>query len=445
MQLKRPTSTLLTTATLALLGATATGVEARGKPGEWDVDTAVLFYSEADDRVQAIEPVFEFTRNYEDDRKLVVKAVADALTGASPNGATPSDQPQTFTRPSGKGSYTVQAGENPLDDTFHDTRGALSATWSSPLGRDYAYTSGVYGSAEYDYLSLGVNGSISRYLNDKNTTLTFGLALSGDTISPEGNLPVGLSRMPVNVNKTDETFQSEFAATRGSDSDTKTLIDLLFGVTQVINRSTIMQFNYSLSQADGYLTDPFKIVSVIDDQAGSNFGGNLLGADGNAIYLYEKRPDSRLKHALYWQTKTMLDNGDVVDGSYRFMVDDWGITSHTVDLRYRYAMGASYLEPNVRVYLQSEADFYERYLTATDYNGGVPRVQEVSADYRLGEMLSTTLGVKWGYHLNEDNEFSVRVAYMKQSSSGDEGIGRLATQELYPDTDAYWLQLGYTF
>ena len=92
----------LATATFALLGLQAAPASARGQPGEWDIDTAILFYSETDDRVQAIEPVVELTRNYGDDRKLVIKGVADALTGASPNGATASADAQTFTRPSGR-------------------------------------------------------------------------------------------------------------------------------------------------------------------------------------------------------------------------------------------------------------------------------------------------------------------------------------------------------
>ncbi|MBK8972870.1 MAG: DUF3570 domain-containing protein [Hahellaceae bacterium] len=442
---KREIGLALTAATLTLLGVNAPLAEAKGKAGEWDIDTAVLFYSETDGRVSAVEPVAEFTRNYDDDRKLTLKAVADALTGASPSGATPSDQAQTFTRPSGKGDYTVSANENPLDNSFHDTRGALSATWSSPLGDDYAYSVGAYGSGEYDYMSLGLNGTISRYLNNKNTTLNAGLSVSADSISPEGGIPVAFSRMALRANKTEEAFQTEFDASRQGSSDNKTLIDVLLGVTQVVNRSTIMQFNYSLSMADGYMTDPFKILSVIDDTPGAGLGTNAIGADGNAIYVYENRPDSRMKHALYWQTRHMLDNGDVIDGSYRFMIDDWGISSHTVDVHYRYMMGKSYLEPHARVYLQSEADFYTRYLTTTEYNGGTPTVTEATADYRLGEMLSGTLGLKWGYHLTEDHEVSVRGEYMKQTSTGDEGIGALATQGLYPDTDAFWLQLGYTF
>lgn len=440
---RRRTGAALAAATLSLLGAT--DVMAEGQPGEWDVNTAILFYSETDDRVQAVEPVISATRNFEDGRSLNLKAVADSLTGASPTGATPSDEVQTFTKPSGNGGYEIQPSEQPLDDTFRDTRGTFSATWSAPINRQYDYSVGGYFSKEYDYTSMALNGSVSRYLNNKNTTVNVGTSFSMDAINPEGGVPFGLSTMPVPANVSDSEFDQAYDASRDSTDDTKTVADMLLGVTQVIDSRTVMQVNYSLSMSSGYLTDPFKILSVIDDSPGSNYGGNLKDGDGNNIYLYEQRPDSRMKHALYWQTKHMLEDGDIVDGSYRFMVDDWGISSHTFDVRYRWMLGNQYLEPHLRYYMQSEADFYKRYLTAGEYNGGNPALSEASADYRLGDLDGITLGLKWGYRFDEDHELSIRAEYMQQSNSGDSGFGKLASQELYPDTDAFWLQMGYSF
>ena len=96
-------------ATCALLGLNTQA----GEPGSWDFDTAVLYYGEDNGRVQALEPVVAATRYFADEQQLGIKLTLDSLTGASPNGATPSDQPQTFTRPSGKGSYTIAPGEAP--------------------------------------------------------------------------------------------------------------------------------------------------------------------------------------------------------------------------------------------------------------------------------------------------------------------------------------------
>ena len=428
--------TLLASAGCALLAGLPTQAQA-AELDNWDFDAATLIYAESDSRVSAAEPVISATRNFDSETKLNLKLALDTLTGASPNGATASDQAQTFARPSGNGRYTTEAGEQPLDDTFRDTRAAFSANWSAPINRDWAYSAGGYLSSEHDYQSLGVNGSVSRYLNQKNTTLTFGMNLSADSISPEGGLPVGLSRMAV---PDSASFDADWSASRDGSDDDKQVVDLLFGLTQVIDRKTLMQFNYSLSSSDGYLTDPYKIVSVIDDASGANYGGNYQQGGSN-LYLYEKRPDSRLKHALFWQGKRQLDNGDLLDLSYRYMFDDWGINSHTLDLKYRWNLGKHYLEPQLRWYTQSAADFYQRYVTASAYQ----QLDEVSADYRLGDLDTTTIGLRYGYRLNQDEELYTRVALYQQKSSGDSGFGKLKSQELYPDTTATMVTFGYRF
>ncbi|MDX5299191.1 MAG: DUF3570 domain-containing protein, partial [Gammaproteobacteria bacterium] len=288
---QRPVGRALALATCALLGVQATAVAAKGKPGEWDVETALLYYAESDGRVTAGEPVVDLTRHFDGERAWNLKLVADTLTGASPYGATPSDQPQTFTSPSGNKEYTLAAGADPLDESFKDTRVAIATRWDAPINRETRYSLGAYGSREYDYTSLAINGSLSRDFNQRNTTLTAGLSLGQDLIDPVGGAPLGLSRMALRGGRSEAEFDSAFASTRGSN-DNKTLIDALFGVTQVINRNMLMQFNYGISLSSGYLSDPYKILSVIDDSAGANYGGNLIGEDGNAVYLYEQRPDS---------------------------------------------------------------------------------------------------------------------------------------------------------
>ncbi len=429
-QKNKELASLLTAASCALIGGLATNANAGNN--SWDVDAAFLLYSETDSRVSAAEPVISATKNYDEETKLNIKIAADTLTGASPNGATPSDQIQTFTSPSGNGTYTAEANQQPLDDTFKDTRLALSANWSAPLSRDWAYGVGGYFSKEYDYQSLGVNGSLSRYFNQKNTTLTMGLNLSNDTLNPVGGVPTTLFQVPENTNN------NEFS--QRQDSDSKSLVDTVFGITQVINRKTIMQFNYGLSTSSGYLTDPYKIVSVIDDTAGANYGGNFQ-SNGRNLYLYENRPDSRLKQSLYWQTKYQLDNNDILDLSYRYMFDDWGINSHTIDAKYRFRFDKQYLEPQLRWYTQSKADFYHRYLNASGYTNN----EFASADYRLGDLDTYTIGLKYGYQFADDTEFYTRVSLYHQESSGDQGYGKLTKQDLYPSLDAVILMIGYKF
>lgn len=417
----------LAAATCALLGSQAGAETFDG----WQIDTALLAYSEQD-RVSALEAVIAAQKDFGDEHIFSGKLVVDTLTGASASGAVPQPAVQTFTRPSGNGQYQIAAGDMPLDDTFHDTRVQANGQWTQPIWQDMRVSSGLHFSKEYDYLSLGFNGSLARDFNQKNTTVSAGLSYSYDTIDPEGGRPVPLSSMVVNLGQyaNDAEYRSAFDATRLDGSDTKTTTDLLFGLTQVINRRTIMQFNYGFSVVDGYITDPFKVLSVVNDQG--------LTQD----LVYENRPDKRNKHNFYWQTKYATDFG-VADVSYRFATDDWQIDSHTVDSRLRINLAdGSYIQPHFRYYQQSAAEFYQPFLTD---NQALP--EYASADYRLGEMTAYTLGLEYGMQVNNDHQLSFRLEYYQQDPKNNaaDAPGVLKDQELYPSVKALIAQVSYSF
>ncbi len=420
----------LSLATCSLLQVTATAAQAADS--EWDIDTALLYYSESDDRVSAIEPAIYAGRNIGDEgERIDLRLVIDSLTGATPNGAHAVSEangaPQTFTTPSGNGTYTAAANETPLDDTFLDTRVAAGADWTLPVNRLSRVKLGLNASTEYDYLSLGVSGSYIRDLNNKNTTLTASLAFNNDTYTPEGGIPIALSPMRV---------QGETQNRVGSD-DTKTITDFLIGVTQVVSRNTLIELNYSYGMSDGYLTDPFKIVSVVDANGKLADSGDFDPVTGNLPYVYENRPDSRQRNNLFFRVAHHLTQ-DVIHFSYRYFWDDWGISSNTFDLKYRYQMGRSYLQPHVRYYMQEEADFYKHDLTLEEFNSG--SVTEVSSDSRLMKFTTATLGLKYGYAISKSSEISVRGELMNQTFDD----GDVIAGEETPDLDAIIVNIGYS-
>jgi len=420
---------LLQSASSCLLGATAvTGAQAQINDEGWQTDIAVLAYSEAD-RVSAFEPAIAVKKTFDDESVLGFKLVFDALTGASANGATPSDSVQTFTRPSGKGSYTAANNETPLDDTFHDTRINFTAMYETPLEeRMDKVIWGANVSSEHDFISLGGSGTFMRDINQRNTTLSAGFSFEVDTIKPVGGSPIALNQMQV-----------AGPSTRGGD-ESRTMVEMLLGVTQIIDRNTLMQFNYGLAVSNGYHTDPYKIVSVVDDN------GGLIPANGlNGTYLYESRPDARTKHSVFGKVKRFV-GGDVADISYRYMWDDWGVASSTVDMHYRFNMSRGwYLEPHVRYYNQQAADFYNTSITTTQADAIVAAGDNLTADYRLGEMDATTLGLKLGFLTPGGNKSSVRIEYYKQTSTANNVIGSQSSQDLVPDVDAVIMQFNYSF
>ena len=436
MQLKnrrkrlREIGTPLAAATCALLGPAGLASKVNAQElAPWDIDTSLLIYNESDGRVRDVSLNALARKELREEKFLSLTLAIDSLTGASPSGAMPANTVQTFTSPSGDSQYTVQPGEQALDTSFLDTRTALSASWEMPVTRLALLSVGASLSDEYDYTHTGVNARLARDFNNRNTTLSFGVALANDTISPVGGSPVEFAPM---LGLGDVTNR------RGDQS--KDVTDWLIGVSQVLNRHTIIQLNYSLSQSDGYLTDPYKVLSVVDPVTGNPVAGPA--GSGLNRYLFERRPDARDKQSVYALLKRDF-TGDVLEASYRYMTDDWGVDSQTVELRYRWSFGGSrYLQPHVRFYQQTAADFYRTVLFA-----GTPLPEFATADHRLGEFDGITVGVKYGKATSRGSEWSARVEYYTQSGTASAGsaVGSLAAFDLYPDLNALIAQFSYQF
>ena len=406
----------------AATGALLSGVEARG--GDWKFDSEVLYYSETD-RVTAIEPVVAVRWSPGDGRTLQIKLTVDSLTGASASGAAPSTRVQTYTTPSGHDTYAVNAGDTPLDPTFLDTRFALNATWEAPLSPLWRASLGLNVSTEYDYNSAAVSAALARDFDQRNRTLSFAFSVGRDQVDPVGGVPRPLAAM------SPEVPGNEGPLNRLAKSDTKSVYDLLVGLTQVIDRRSLVQLNYSLGKSEGYLTDPYKLVSVVEESSGASAGE-----------LYESRPDSRTKQSLYVAYKRGVRTDDAIDASYRFLWDDWQVRSQTVELRYRWDLGrAGYLQPRARYYTQTAADFYARFLRA-----GAQLPQHASADYRLGELTDWTFGLKYGRPLLHEREWNVRLELFRQNAQAPRGPpDSLAGLELYPSVEAVMVQIGCNF
>jgi len=426
-------STTLAAATCTLLGSGAPmSVQAQEDP-DWNFNTSLLYYGEDNGRVTDYSVKMLARRNFVDDRYLSIGLALDTLTGATPNGAIRQDVPQTFTRPSGDSTYTIPAGALPLDNTFHDTRAALTINWEQPLGRLWKTNVGFSGSQEFDYLHLGVNGSIARDFNKRNTTLSAGLSLSRDSWDPVGGAPIPFAPM------LDVGDSGNKAGTEDKD-----ILDFVLGVTQVVSRRMIVQLNYSLSDNSGYLTDPYKFLSLVDGTTGDTLPRSPApGTQGPSHeFRFENRPSERTKHSLYGQMKYYM-NGKVLDASYRYMTDDWEIDSHTVDARLRWPLGeTSYLEPHFRFYTQTAADFYT--ISLVD---GVQLPAFASSDYRLGDFDAITAGLKFGWKTGKGNEMSVRAELYQQDGTIPSSmlIGNQVGRETYPDLDAVILQISYQF
>ena len=427
-------SAALATATCALLGSgITTTVDAQEEP-KWDFNTSLLYYGEDENRVEDLSLKAIIRRLFVDDRSLTVSLTLDSLTGATPSGAIRQDVPQTFTRPSGNAAYEIPAGVLPLDDTFKDTRVALTGNWQQPLGETSLVNVGISASKEYDYFHLGLNGRLAKDFNQRNTTLSAGISIAQDEFDPVGGAPTPFTSM-LDVGDTSNRPQA---------SRDKDVLDVVLGVTQVISRNLVVQANYSYASESGYLNNPYKVLSVVDGTTGDTIPrtspGTLLGPSHE--FVFEGRPDDRVKHSLFTQAK-FYSGGKVLDASYRYMTDDWDIDSHTIDVRYRWPISDHhYIEPHLRWYSQSDAEFYR--LSLVD---GAALPAFASSDYRLGEFDAITAGIKFGWKTRSENDLSVRIEWYQQMGAVPSGqlIGNQALRDNYPDLNALIVQFGYRF
>lgn len=430
MQLKKIKGKVsLATCTLLQVSASAS------QANEWDIDSSILYYSESDGRVSAVEPAVKAEIDLSDDEYINFQVVVDVLTGATPNGAsTSTTQVQTFTNPSGNSSYTVPTNVYPLNSTFKDNRLALTGEWNKRINSDSSVLLGASFSTEIDYLSLGLSATYQHEFNNKNTTLATGLAYTSDTITPIGGVPLGFN--PMRVAGSDQQWVGS--------SDDKTATDFMIGVTQILTRKTLVQMNFTHGMSSGYHNDYFKVISVVNPDGTLTSAPWAASGTDNLPYLFEQRPDSRSKDIIFLRGVHHLTE-DVIHLSYRYFTDDWGINSNTLDFRYQYQLTPrQYLAPHIRYYTQTKADFYVHDLvqgTDVDASGNV-NLQHASSDYRVGAFDSTTLGLSYGLQVTKNSQFTVRGELMQQKIDNSE-VPRPG--EDIPDLSAIILQAGYSF
>ena len=101
------------------------------------LDAALLVYKEAGSRVSAVEPTLNLVMHAADGRQLSMGAVADAVSGATPNGAVPSILPQNFVTPikaHGSSTSVTSASGGSTIIQLPPTPGQLA---TAALGRQY--------------------------------------------------------------------------------------------------------------------------------------------------------------------------------------------------------------------------------------------------------------------------------------------------------------------
>ena len=375
----------LASATLLASGAQAEQEETAQFYNKWNVDVGYLHYSEPDYiTVDTYMAMIDGDLSDKDTVKLGL--VFDTLSGATPTGALPGSESVTVSGASGNASAEGSKGGTA---PFNDTRLAMDVTWGHEWQRLLKSKSGIHVSVEGDYTSVGGSLAVGMDTKDKSQTLSLGVGVASDKVSRSSE-------------------QTPSPLTESADSimfgaGHKNTYDIMVGLTQVINRRTVAMLNLSYSQSLGYHTDPYKVVSIADKD------------DAELTTVFEHRPDNRQRYIMYSKVNHELpENGHHLSLSYRLHMDSWDLNSHTFEGSYSFPfMEKHKLEPFARIYHQQAANFHTRTI---NYSGSgtfdtVSLPEYASADARLAQMLSTTVGAKFRYMTSKTGSIDFRAAY----------------------------------
>ncbi len=379
----------------------------------WQLDATGLIYGE-ENRANVVEPVARLTRLFPDGQTLSGQFTIDAISGASPTGALPSGQAQTTTSASGTVT-TIPAGQIPTKP-FRDLRGAVDLEWQRPLGSLFTATTGGHFSREKDYQSLGANVKFSLDVLRRLATLTAGVGYNRDGVFPVGGTPPGLSDGTVILT----TAPNPKRVTTG-----------VVGLSRVLTRRWLVGVDASRTSERGYLTEPYKVVSVVDSVSGLPIG-----------QLTDSRPSTRSRNDVLASSVYHLTD-DVIYASYRYYWDDWGVRSNTFDVKYRHELPqGTYVEPHLRVYTQTPARFFRFGLVQ-----GAPLPAFATSDDRLGPLRTATLGATFGFHIpDQPGDFTVRGEYIRQWGRGHpaDALGAMRQFDLFPAENIGSLVAGYS-
>jgi hypothetical protein len=262
---------------------------------------------------------------------------------------------------------------------------------------------GVAYSNENDYLSRAVSLDARISSEDNNTTFSFGIGGSRDTVKVNTEHPGSQGGLPIDANG-------------NPIAQKKKGTDLLAGVTQVLTPVDIVQANLTYTQGKGYLADPYK--------------------------WNDARPDKRNQLALLarWN-HNFSDVGGTLRLSYRFYHDSYEVKANSVGAEWVQPYGALTFTPELRYHTQSAARFYVDPVagqpvpltTSTQSDGAY------SVDYRLSAFGALTAGLKLGYQIDKDWSVDAKASYYEQR--GDWRLGGKGSPGLDPFR-AQWYQVG---
>jgi len=388
-------------------------------------------YSEEHNRIQVNTETLRIQKTITPWLDVTLREIYDGITGATPIGAPPIKQLRMrdpFTGqvipPSQITGYTRQldgvSGASQSGPVARAMGQNVLPTSDSPdqrIGTDVAFglTKGPHRlvpefsfSNESDYRSYAFALNYTYEFNTKNTTLSLGWSHAYDQVLAN-----------------DFTFLTSNAH--------KNTDDFIIGGTQLLSPGTVLGANVTLGYAHGYLSDPYRAVV---------FNESDLDPDNRVVLAAENRPSHRFSQALLLSlTQSVKPLNASVEGTYRFYHDSYGIYANTFGVAWFQKFGNwLVLSPSARYYRQTAADFYGIQFPGDPINDPQRAPTFFSADYRLSEMETYTLGLESTLKLHK--QWDMHLGYQRYWMRG---LDHETDQATYPKANIFTIGLTFTF
>lgn len=376
------TLALLTTSALTLIPGLAGRAAAQSPDNGWEIDYGYSLYSEAKlpaskvsagsrDRYDIDTHQFHLQAPIGAYFSVGLDVARETMTGASP----------WFIEPNLVGDPVVVMTGASIEDARTDFLGSISF-----LGERSRTSLSGGASIEDDYTSINFGFGREKDYGGKSTTFSWGIGFATDSIEAT---PTSFDPNPSQHTKKAGTFS--------------------LGLSQVIDHASAAQTSLTVQYADGFLSDPYKLV---------NAGG---------VNRADSRPGTRTQ--LSWLTRYRR-HFERVHGSlhadYRLYYDTWAVLSHTLELGwYQDLFELVTLAPSVRYYSQGAADFYAPYFAAA-----LPVGAQASSDYRLSPYGALAYKLRAELRLSDVLKTDLRLAaeWETYQSGGEFAIGKVGVE-----------------
>ena len=268
---------------------------------------------------------------------------------------------------------------------YHETRK------QETYGIDYLhgktiYSAGVIHSREPDYIANTTYYSMSQDMFGDLTTVTLGYVRGWDQIYRDIKDTNGQI-----VN--DPTFH-ENANHRGYS----------LGLTQILTRNLIANFNYQLLTDEGYLQNPYRKIRYSSPGVGNGF------TLADQVY-----PNTRTSNSASIQTKYYLPWRAALGVQYRYFRDTWSIVANTAEIDYTVPAWKHWiLDASFRYTKQSNADFYSDMFPRANYQNFMGRDRELAAfhSYTFGIGATYDFNMSWVPKWVKQSTFNVDVEHL---------------------------------